>query len=292
MRNTPGGMLCAVATAEAAETVAAFAAGKAPPNSRYSRVRIGPASGFRIDHDDYTQDELRVDPFYQEFLRPAGIFWHANAVLDEHAKEQIEISFKRRQAHGPYGRSDSETLNSILPQLRAASRIARGMLEAETRGRVQILKRRGLATIELDRRGKVIGLHVDPGVLPLPFEVINRRLVAADPACQTGMEVAVGRALAGDAGEIAMAPLADPSGRHYFLQVHPLSGKARDLFLAASAVAVLIERAPPAGSTLRSAGAVASLFGLTDREAAVACLRGEGLDFPVISQMLAISPET
>ena len=56
-------------------------AGKAPPNSRYLQVRIGPARAFRVDHDDYTDEDRARDSFYQEFLRPNGVFWHANIML-------------------------------------------------------------------------------------------------------------------------------------------------------------------------------------------------------------------
>src|SRR3954464_10938843 len=77
MRNTRHGTVVGVATEEAADTVAAFVAGKAPPSSRYDKVRGAADGGFRIDHDDYTDGELAHDPFYQEFLRPVGVFWHA-----------------------------------------------------------------------------------------------------------------------------------------------------------------------------------------------------------------------
>src|SRR4051812_11425595 len=63
MRNSESRMMAAVVTDEAVESVAVFAAGMAPPNSRYSRVRIGVRHQFRIDHDDYSDEELRRDPF-------------------------------------------------------------------------------------------------------------------------------------------------------------------------------------------------------------------------------------
>src|SRR5262249_44900050 len=56
MRNTASHMVAAVVTGQASDTVAAFAAGKAPPNSRYERVKNSLGSGFRVDHDDYSRD--------------------------------------------------------------------------------------------------------------------------------------------------------------------------------------------------------------------------------------------
>jgi DNA-binding CsgD family transcriptional regulator len=292
MRNTQSRMMAAVVTEEAAETVAAFAAGNAPPNSRYSRVRIGPQHGFRIDYDDYSPEELGRDAFYQEFLGPVGVFWHANAVLSSGYGDHVELSFKRRVREGPYSRRDAQVLDLMLPELRAASRITRQMLDAEARGVAHMLKHRGLLTVELDRRGRALAVHEAPGNSPLPLDVINQRLVASDRACQPGVERALATALSADAGQVALAALNGPDGRRYVLQVHPLPGRARDLFLAASGIAVLIERDRPPGHLRASARNIVPLFGLTEREAEVACLRAEGLEFPLIASLLGISADT
>jgi DNA-binding CsgD family transcriptional regulator len=292
MRNTESGMKSAVVTDEAMEAVAAFAAGNAPPNSRYSKVRIGPSDGFRIDHDDYHDHELAQDPFYQEFLRPVGVFWHANAVLSASQGEHVELSFKRRTESGPYSRGDAAALDTILPDLRAASRISRRMLDAETRGMVRMLRNRGLMTLELDRAGRVLASHEEPGVQALPLDIIGRRIVASDRTCQPGLERALATAAMPGAGKIALAALNGEDGRRYILQIHPLPGHARDLFLAASFIAVLIERDREPGYSRASAHSIASLFGLTEREAEVVCLRAEGMEFPAIASLLRISPDT
>jgi hypothetical protein len=35
--------------------------------------------GFRLDYDDFEQGIINRDPYYQEWLRPTGLHWHANA---------------------------------------------------------------------------------------------------------------------------------------------------------------------------------------------------------------------
>jgi len=57
-------------------------------------------------------------------------------------------------------------------------------------------------------------------------------------------------------------------------------------------VAVLIERDRTPAHALVSALAIARLFGLTERESEVACLRAEGMDFAAIAGILGISPDT
>lgn len=290
MRNTPSRMMCAVVTDEAADTVAAFARGNAPPNSRYTKVRIGQQTGFRVDHDDYRDDELARDPFYQEFLRPAGVFWHANAVLHMDAGEHVELSFKRRVEHGPYARRDAALLDRILPDLRAAARIARHMLDAETHGMSLLLRSRGLATFELDRKGRV--LRSDEAAGPLPLHVVGRKLCAWNARGQAGVDRAVETAAMADAPGLGLAPLTGPDGRGYVLQIHPLRTAARDLFFSACAVAVVLERRLAPGAYRPMLPALMAAFGLTEREAEVACLKAEGLDFPAMSSLLGISQET
>jgi DNA-binding CsgD family transcriptional regulator len=292
MRNTPSKMIAAVATEEVADGVAAFAAGRAPPNTRYSRVRIGPQHGFRVDHDDYGPEELDRDAFYQEFLRPLGLFWHANAILSASCDEHVELSFKRRAESGPYSRGDAETLNLILPDLRAASRITQRLLDAETRGVVRTLKNRGLLTVELDRWGRVLASHDEPGHPSFPIDIVNRHLVAVERSCQAGLDRAISTALKSESCEIGLSAVHGLDGQRYILQVHSLPGRARDLFLSASAIAVLIERDRPTGYSKAAARSIAPLFGLTEREAEVACLRAEGLEFGFIAKMLGISPDT
>jgi len=292
MRNTARAMVVAVATEEAAETVAAFAAGRAPPNSRYARVKVDPAGGFRIDHDDYTGDQLARDPFYQEFLRPAGVFWHANAILVAGQDEHVELSLKRRARLDAYQRSDIAVLDTVLPELRAAARVARGTLDAEARGMARLLAHRGGRIVAFDGWGRLVAGQSFGETDPVaPARPVGRRLVALHAAEQPGLEHAIAAALASP-GRMALAPLTGPDGRRYVLQVHPIPNRARDVFLAAAAVAVLIERDGQPAALRIDPSALRVLFGFTDREADVASLLAEGLDLPAIARLLRISPGT
>ena len=195
MRNRAHHMLAAITTEEMAESVKVFAAGHAPPNSRYSRVRHDRA-GFRIDHDDYTDEELARDPFYQEFLRPAGYFWHANVALTIGRDEFVELSLKRRHQAGPYQRADAVGLDAVVPDLLVAARLAKYTLDAEARGMARLLQQRGAPVLELDAWGRVLSRHAAPEDPACPLHVIGRRLVAIDPAAQPALDRAVARVLA------------------------------------------------------------------------------------------------
>lgn len=292
MRNTRHATVVGVATEEAAGTVADFIAGKAPPSSRYERVKADPNGGFRIDHDDYSDAELQHDPFYQEFLGPAGVFWHANAILLFGPDEMIELSLKRQATKSPYTRQNMAILDQALPELRAAARIAKTSLDAEVRGMERLLRNRGDVIVRLDGRGRVLGGQPfgEAGGMP-PLRVIRRRLIAEGTAAQAGLDRAIGAALA-PPGRVTLALLTGGDGRRYVMQIHPLTGRTRDVFHSAAALGVLIERDRAPTRRKATPSELGELFGLTDREADVASLLTDGLEIASVAQELRISLET
>lgn len=292
MRNTPQRIITSISNEEAREAIADYMAGRVPPNSRYQRVDMRRSSGFRVDHDDYAAEELARDPYYQEFLRPKRLFWHANAVLAPGRGEYVELSLKRGIELGPYQRDDVILLDGALAELHAAARVAKATLDSEARGMKWLLRTRGELIIEIDGLGRVLaGQWPGETDTASPLRVVGRRLATTDRAAQPLLDRALAKAVARP-GRLALAPLSGSDGRRWLLQVHPVPGSARDVFLSASAIAVLIRRdgGPPAFqlriSTIRDA------FGLTAREAEVACLLCEGLGIPAIARRMGIRPDT
>ena len=197
MRDCAHHVLATITTEDMAELVQAYVAGHRPPNSRYSRVQYGSVARFRFDHDDYTDAELARDPYYQEFLRPAGYFWHANLPLTLGRDEFVELSLKRLHKAGPYQREDATLLDAVVPDLLVAARLAKYTLDAEARGMARLLAQRGAPVFELDSWGRALSRHAEVGTDPaLPLRVIRRRLVAGDRAAQPALDRAIARVLA------------------------------------------------------------------------------------------------
>ena len=244
MRNCAHHVLAVITTDDMAELVQAYVAGRRPPNSRYGRVQYGSVARFRVDHDDYTDAELARDPYYQEFLRPAGYFWHANLPLTLGRDEFVELSLKRRIEAGPYQRADADELDAVVPDLLVAARLAKYTLDAEARGMARLLAQRGAPVFELDSWGRVLSRHAAEEDAAGPLRVIGRRLVASDRAAQPALDRAIARVLAVP-GATALVPLTGPDGRRCFLQILPVPGRARDIFLSAAALAVLIDGGEP-----------------------------------------------
>lgn len=290
MRNAPNRLIMAFATDGASEAVAEYTAGKAPPNSRYARVRTSLAGGFRVDHDDYSTEDLATDPYYQDFLRPQGVFWHANAILADSSGDCLELSLKRRHRLDAYQRSDALLLDKVLPDLRAAARIARANLDARAEGMASLLALRGCWTIELDGAGRPRpGPWIGGIDRSSPLQVAGRRLAAAEPAEQSALDRAVAAATTQPA-RLGLALLTAPNGERFVLQVHPVPGRLRDLFLSATALAVVIPRDRAPALAEPQAAALASAFDLTSREAEVAVMLSLGQDLPAIARHCGLRP--
>jgi DNA-binding CsgD family transcriptional regulator len=293
MRNRPDRMLAAVTSEEVAETVSAFAAGRAPPSSRYRRVMVGPRIGFRVDHDDYNQEQLDRDPFYQEFLRPVGFFWHANVALTFGRDEFVELSLKRRVEAGPYQREDAVVLDAVLSQLRAAARLATRALDAEAIGVSTLLRDRGDPLYQLDATGRVLSTEAFEAFdrAEHPITVVGRKLRSRDVSVQPALDKAVAMAIARP-GAVGLSPLTAGSKCRHFIQVVPVPGRARDVFLSAVAVAVLIDMRNPPRQRRLAASTIGQALTLTDREADVACLLAEGVALVDIAARLRMQPAT
>jgi len=291
MRNEDYRIAGVIASPEIKEPVIQFLAGRVPPTSRQIRACQDPAKGFRFDHDDYSDDDLSRDPYYQEFLRPIGYFWHAAVRLDADPGNGIALSLKRPLKAGPYERQDAIPLNSVLPDLRAAARIARRIVQAEAGGAAKLLHSRGDPVFELDASGKVLRTHVFRDDPTRPVRILRRRLIANDRLAQPTLDRAIAIATTSP-GAPAIVSLADAAGTRYFLQIVPVGGRACDVFLAATAVAVLInvaQRGIPLNlerDTLRTA------FALTDREVEVAIALAGGLSVADIAKRLRIQVGT
>lgn len=290
MRNDVDRMVAGIATEGVAEAVTAFAAGRAPPNARYAAMRVNAADGFRVDHDDFTDDQLAADPFYNEFLRPIGLFWHANAVLSGNRRSYLELSFKRRIEFGPYQRADAVALNCILPEVRAAAAIAGMRLDALAQGMADVFRGRGSMVFKLNERGRLAEDESGEWSRASPLTKVDGRLKAVERAAQAALDEAISAAIAVP-GRTGILALSSSDGAGYFLQVHPVPGRAHEVFSTTAAVAVLIAREPPA-ERRADISLVGQAFGLTEREIDIAWLLCNGFDLVTISRRLKVSSGT
>lgn len=291
IRNRNRKLIAAIGSPEIVPVLDDYLKGRSPPNSRQTRVSHDVVPGFRIDQDDYSREQLDRDPFYQDFLRPLGLFWHANARLDYEPGEELAISFKRALRTGPYEAGDAQVLNVILSDVKAAARIAHRVLDAEASGVARLLHNRGDAVFELDTWGRVRRVHGFGDDTRQPLRILGGRLVAAHGISRARLDAAVAAATQ-PPQRTALVALRNAAGEPYYLQIVPVRGLARDVFHATAAVSVLVARTPRLSRVSIDRFITHDLFGLTEREVEVAALLAEGLSLVEIAGVLRIQPGT
>jgi DNA-binding CsgD family transcriptional regulator len=198
--------------------------------------------------------------------------------------ERLTLTLKRRVKLGPYEPADIAVLDSLLPELHAAVRIARRVLDAEASGVVQVLQQRGDSVFELDVQARVLRVHGNDAERSGLF-VRNGRLVAVDRLAQPPLDRAIAAALT-PPQRPTWSAVADRRGKRAFVHVVPVTGGARDVFLATAAVAVVIEPSPQAAPDGLLPDGIREALGLTIREAQIARLLAEGLSLTEIAVRL------
>ena len=144
----------AIASAGLSDHLAEYVAGQRPSDPRTHRVLPSILEGFRLDQDDFTPHELKSDPFYQDFLKPRGLGWHACALLNaSESGETIHLSLKRKWDRGPFSQEELTRLTASLPVIRSSVRFTQAsaaLIERISRS-IQTIGRRGI--FGLDARG-------------------------------------------------------------------------------------------------------------------------------------------
>lgn len=132
--------------------------GREIPDSRHARVNPTLAQGFRTDFDDFTPDEIARDPYYQEFLAPLGLGFHAVAALPGPDRTAV-ISIKRAKRQGPFDAADVSMLNRVLPQFRAAARHAAIVARSRFEGELVAFESVHRAALCVDNEGRILALN-------------------------------------------------------------------------------------------------------------------------------------
>lgn len=281
-----------VATPAMAQVVADFAAlGRPEMNTRSPRAMAKRHPGFLTDHDVFTEEELRTDPFYQEILRPRGLGWCAGSAIFVPGGDMLVVSIERRFEQGPVSRPQVAVLDRLRPHIaRAAAFSARLALE-RVRAAAQALELLGLPAAVLGTGHRVLAANaLFEALIPHVFRDQRERLSLVS----TDADVLLGDALARDAaragGAVQSIPLPADEGREAMVvHVLPIRGASHDVFTSASAIILatpVTVGAAPAQQLLEG------LFDLTPAEARVARGICGGETVEMIAAGLGISRET
>jgi DNA-binding CsgD family transcriptional regulator len=274
---------------QATEIIDGYLHRRTIPDTRHARVDPRLDEGFRTDYDDFTPAEIARDAYYQEFLRPVGVGWHAAARLPGVDGDNVVISFKRSPQRGLFDHADVARLNALLPHFRAAARQAAVIARSRFDGELAAFDRLHRGAMLLDASGRLLAcnrsLAFGDGLIDVAC-----RPAAVHPDSDRELQRAIVAARGRDAAS-APSPLVvhRPSGkRPFLLDVFAIAPGSVSALTRARVLIVVhdLDASPPARPDV-----LQRAFGLTPKEAALAQALAAGVRLKRAAADLGISEE-
>jgi DNA-binding CsgD family transcriptional regulator len=236
-------------------------------NVRMERAMLRNHPGFLRDVDLCTLAELEADPIYRDFLRPHGLGWTVGTAVVQPEGRIHVFDFGRSIDRGPVAAASLPLLDELRPHLARAAllaaRIAHECAEVTTRTLADL----GLPAAVLGRDGSILVANPE-------FEAFRARLDRDEVATARGPidfdQLMYGATAAADpdgGGAVRSLPLPAKDGApRHVVHLIPIRRSARDIFVGATTIAVIVAVAP---SPVPSADLIGSLFDLTPAETRV-----------------------
>lgn len=239
--------------------------------------------------------------FYRDWTRHLGIYHMIGAVLDTGDGATGVVGIHRPHDARSFGPRDRRTLATLLPHMQRALRLrsVRSDMQGASPALEAILTHcgRSALVVDGDRRIHFVGgaaaeLFGPEGALC----VKGGRLVARDPRVEgqlvqvvrASVAIAEGRAIAPPASAVVV-PI--PRGVPWVLWAYPLPESAGSGVPGRCRVLLLANERDHSDSSMgRARSVMARTFGLTPREADVACAVGAGDSVERICARLSMSP--
>ena len=236
-------------------------------NIRMERAVMRGHPGFLRDVDLCSLEEIEADPIYRDFLRPFGLGWTIGTAVVQPEGRLFVFDFGRESDLGPFTDASLPSLDALRPHLARSAllsaRLARESAEATTRTLADL----GLPAAVLGRDGSILAANAD-------FDAFRARLDRDEIARARGpfhFDQLMYRSSFGldpeEGGTTRSLPLPTREGApRHVVHLVPIRRSARDIFVGATTIAVIVEVAP---TPVPSADLIGSLFDLTPAETRV-----------------------
>lgn len=249
------------------------------------------------DRTVMTEEEIRRDPFYNEFLKRHGIQQPLAAIARVQEDRLVAISVQSGLKRALFQKDDLEAMATLSPHLGRAVAITTSLVEARelTADLAEALQRVDLGLILLDRHGDVrhVNLMAEQ-LLGDGLVVTNRRVHASSRRDDSRLQSAIrnvfpGHSLPPSGGVV----LRRPSGRaplHVeFAPVRPRSDVMETISFGGGGAMLLIRNLEP---KLKDVEHHLRALGLSPAEARLAEAVGQGATLREFSEARGFSYET
>lgn len=267
-------------------------------NPRIPALINGEAGTLVTDYTVIDESGMRRNPFYEDFLAPAGYRYFVGGIVAVDERQSLLFSVQRSIAQGHVDRENTASMLLLLPHVRQAfdmTRRLRGSSETSTALQqaldwltdgVAVIKADGTIVYANDSfraiAGAADGLRIKKNVIEFAMVAARNRFAAVLAGI---LALRAGDARSGGADFAASRPSEAPP---YLMSIRPLPDGHRSK--TAAAAIVLIR--DPLGQNPAGVLVLREIFGLTDAEAAIAQALQNGISLGDYARTRAVSLNT
>jgi DNA-binding CsgD family transcriptional regulator/PAS domain-containing protein len=260
-------------------------------DERYRGASAMMRKGITTEFDFITPEEMKRNPYYQEFLAPLGFKWFAGVLLSA-GPDRWSLSFQRTEAEGPFSQEEQEQLATLSRRLSAAPALARALGFSAGSAALEAFEISGTAVALLDRAGEVIRLNRQAeALLGHGIRVEKKRVIAETRDATDALDRALRALLWHSLNKRFLAPvlLPRPGRRPLIAHAVGLASIASNPFAECRALLVFNDpeftRPPPEHQ-------LCILFGLTKAQAKLCTYLARGETLEAAAEALGIAKST
>lgn len=132
--------------------------------------------------------------FFNDWARNLDIHHGICGTVYQTEEHKVQLLVQRTQGQGPYSQRVTQLVNGLLPHMRQALRLSRQSQRQATPlwGAAAAAEMRALPFILFDKAGRVnhVSLACEPLIRQGELDIVNQRLVLAEPAVQKRFQAA------------------------------------------------------------------------------------------------------
>jgi DNA-binding CsgD family transcriptional regulator len=248
-------------------------------------------SGFLIDIEFFSPEELEQEPIYRDVWRPQGVGWGMATAITLPTGENAMFVLSRRTEAGPFERAAAQRLDELRPHLARGVLISARLQLERARVASEALAAMKIPALVLSETGKV--LSVNSLIEAMRGHVRWRaydRVSLEDSSADHLLRDAIAATGSEGGSGVSSFPVRDRHANAMMVaHVIPIRLSARDIFLRCAAILTLTPVAPPQAPPVEL---IQSLFDLTPAEAGVARSLATGKTVEEIASERTISVNT
>jgi DNA-binding CsgD family transcriptional regulator len=240
---------------------------------------------FLLDTEVMSAEEMRRNRYYQEFMRPYGVYWHAGTSITGPTGDTIKLSVHRSYDAGPLSPEVTRRLTVLRPHLARATLLTARLRFEQVRAAVEAFDIIGLPTAAIRRGRLALCNNGFEKLIPAVVRDRTARLAFAQASVDQRWSGLLAAGLSG--GTFAVA--AGNGFPAMIAHAVPMVGASRDVFNVADLLLIVASAERSADLDTK---VLEGLFDLTAAEAAIARDLANGMTIASIAKARGASPNT